>query len=91
MKNRRSAALPHPERYFLEQGLVLSGKGEWATALCPFHPDARPSLRVHRGKGCFRCMSCGAKGANILAFHCLKYDLPRSAAARELAVSGVAR
>ncbi len=37
--------------------------------LCPFHADTRPgSFRVHTGTGQFTCYSCGAKGADIIAF-----------------------
>ncbi len=34
---------------------------EW-TALCPFHPDRRPSLSLSQEKGVYFCFGCGAKG-----------------------------
>jgi CHC2-type zinc finger protein len=61
--------LPNPAEYFCEQGLKLTGSGEWKSALCPFHNDTRPSLRVRLDTGAFRCMTCGAKGGDVLAFH----------------------
>ena len=36
-------------------------------ALCPFHEDSNPSLKVNTGKNIFHCFVCGAKG-NILDF-----------------------
>ena len=35
----------------------------------PFHDDSTPSLRIHSRKGCFKCMSCEAKGGDLIAFH----------------------
>ena len=36
-------------------------------ALCPFHEDTNPSLKVNAEKNIFHCFACGAKG-NILDF-----------------------
>ena len=36
-------------------------------ALCPFHEDTRPSLKVNTAKNIFHCFACEAKG-NILEF-----------------------
>lgn len=67
--------LPNPQTYFSEQGLQLIGSGAWQNAICPFHEDTKPSLRVHPQSGAFACMACGAKGGDVLAFHQLKYSL----------------
>jgi DNA primase len=48
-------------------GLKLEGKGVQRQALCPFHDDKRPSLKVNLGRKVFHCFGCGAKG-NIYAF-----------------------
>ena len=42
----------------------------WVDAgLCPFHQDRRAgSFKVNIDTGAFRCFSCDAKGADILAF-----------------------
>lgn len=61
--------LPTPSAYYRSQGIKLSGADEWKTALCPFHDDHKPSLRVRVDSGGFKCMACGAKGGDVLAFH----------------------
>ncbi len=37
-------------------------KGDEYHALCPFHEDTDPSLRVNNNKGFFRCFGCGKSG-----------------------------
>ncbi len=69
------AKLPRPTEYFAQQGLKLTSGGEWKNAICPFHDDSKPSLRVRLDTGCFRCMVCGAHGGDVLAFHQLRYGL----------------
>jgi DNA primase len=76
--------LPKPTEYFKSQGLKLSGCGEWKNAICPFHADTRPSLRVRLDTGCFRCMVCCATGGDVLAFHRLKTGLGFVEAAKAL-------
>lgn len=77
-------AMPHPSDYFAQQGLKLSGGGEWKNAICPFHDDRKPSLRVRLDSGGFRCMVCGAHGGDVLAFHQQKYGLSFKQAAQQL-------
>lgn len=67
--------LPSPAEYYREQGLKLIGGGEWKSAVCPFHNDTKPSLRVRIENGAFRCMVCGAHGGDVLAFHMQRYGL----------------
>ena len=76
--------LTQPSDYFAAQGLTLLGGGEWRTALCPFHDDTRPSLRIHIEDGGFRCMACGASGGDVLAFHMMRYGLSFVEAAKSL-------
>jgi hypothetical protein len=76
--------LPIPGIYFFEQGLKLIGGGEWRNALCPFHQDTKPSLRIHIDTGSFRCMACGAKGGDVLAFHMQRHGLSFIHAAKSL-------
>lgn len=79
------AALPNPAGYYADRaGLRLIGRGRWRSALCPFHDDTRPSLRVNAETGAFRCMVCGAKGGDILAFHRMRHGLSFQQAARDL-------
>lgn len=67
--------LPNPVEYFNTQGIVLKGKGAWRDAICPFHNDTNPSLRVRIDTGAYRCMVCGAHGGDVLAFHQNRYGL----------------
>jgi len=78
------SALQRPADYFNERGLKLTGGGRWRNALCPFHDDSKPSLRVHLDSGGFKCMACGAHGGDILAFHMQRYGLGFIAAAKQL-------
>lgn len=76
--------LPSPGDYFSRIGLKLTGGGEWKNALCPFHSDTKPSLRVRLDTGGFRCMACSAHGGDVLAFHMQLYGLTFRAAAQQL-------
>lgn len=76
--------LPNPATYFTQQGLKLTGGGEWKNAICPFHQDTRPSLRVRLDTGAFRCMVCQAHGGDILAYHMQRHGLTFKAAAQQL-------
>jgi hypothetical protein len=80
--------LPSPAAYFDSIGLKLHGRGEWRSALCSFHDDTQPSLRVHHTTGAFRCMACGAHGGDVLAFHQLRTGLGFADAARDLGAWG---
>ncbi len=62
------AALPSSIEYFAGIGNPLHGRGAWRDAMCPFHGDTRPSLRVKVETGSWRCMACGAHGGDVLAF-----------------------
>jgi hypothetical protein len=73
--NFRHDRLPNPADYFQGQELKLSGRGEWRSAICPFHNDTHPSLRLRLDTGAFRCMVCGAHGGDVLAFHMQRYGL----------------
>lgn len=76
--------LPEPLSYYAAEGIELRGRGAWRDALCPFHEDARPSLRVHVGTGAFRCMACGASGGDVLSFHRRRHVLGFVEAAQAL-------
>jgi hypothetical protein len=76
--------LPEPRGYFEREGLHLVGCGCWRSAHCPFHDDTRPSLRVNVETGAFRCMACGAKGGDVLAYHRARHGLSFMQAARDL-------
>jgi DNA primase len=65
-------ALPSALDYFAQIGNPLRGRGAWRDAICPFHDDSRPSLRVHAQTGAFRCMVCGARGGDVLQFERLR-------------------
>lgn len=76
--------LPQPMGYFGREGLRLLGRGIWRSALCPFHDDSQPSLRINAETGAYRCMACGAKGSDVLAFHRQRHGLSFMQAARDL-------
>lgn len=60
--------LPAPADYFAEAGIALSGPGKWKTARCDFHGGS-DSLRVNTHTGAWVCMSCNAKGGDVIAHH----------------------
>jgi DNA primase len=70
--------------YYENQGIKLKGGGAWRDAICPFHPDTKPSLRVNVERGAYRCMVCGAHGGDVLAFHMHKHGLNFVDACKEL-------
>lgn len=80
----RRDLLPTPAKYYREQGLILTGGGEWKKAVCPFHEDTRPSLGVRLDSGGFYCMTCGAHGGDVLAFHRQRHHLSFKKAAQQL-------
>ncbi len=82
--------LPSPTKYFESQGLQLTGGGEWRNAVCPFHDDTKPSLRVRIDTGGFRCMVCAAHGGDVLSFHMQRHRLGFIAAAKALGAWGIA-
>ncbi|MCS6864907.1 MAG: DNA primase [Gemmataceae bacterium] len=47
--------------------LALKPAGKTFKALCPFHPDSRPSLDVDPQRQRYKCWSCGAQG-DVFAF-----------------------
>ncbi len=47
--------------------LALKPAGKTFKALCPFHPDSRPSLDVDPQRQRYKCWSCGAHG-DVFAF-----------------------
>jgi len=77
-------ALPSPITYYENQGIKLNGSGAWRDALCPFHHDTKPSLRINIERGAYRCMVCGAHGGDVLAFHMHKYGLNFVEACKQL-------
>lgn len=87
----RRDLLPSPGQYYREQGLKLTGGGEWKSAVCPFHEDKKPSLRLRIDSGGFRCMACGIHGGDVLSFHMQRYGLRFIEAARSLGAWEVSR
>lgn len=63
------ALLPSPVTYLQSQQIPFKGAGQWLDVLCPFHDDTSPSLRMHSERGSFKCMACGEKGGDLIAFH----------------------
>ena len=86
MKNSKfkRERLPNAVEYFNANGLTLKGTGAWRDAVCPFHEDTKPSLRVRAETGAFRCMVCGEHGGDILSFHMKRTGLQFVQAAKDL-------
>ena len=76
--------LPPSIQYYQTQGIKLTGGGEWKNAICPFHQDTKPSLRINVENGAYRCMVCGARGGDVLAFHMHKHGLNFVEACKQL-------
>ncbi len=76
--------LPAPAAFFQANAIELIGRGAWQSALCPFHADQSPSLRIHVESGAFRCMACGAKGGDVLSFVQQRDGLSFKQAAQQL-------
>ena len=81
------ALLPRPTTYYDLQGIKLIGRGEWRSALCPFHDDKSPSLRINIKSGGFICMACNARGGDIISFHQKRFSIPFKVACEDLGVS----
>ena len=79
----RRENLPNPISYYEEQGVPLKGHGPWLTGPCLFH-NGSDSMRVHVQSGGFVCMSCGAKGGDVLAYHMAIRGLSFVESAKEL-------
>ena len=61
------------EKVALHYGLALIGKGQQKQALCCFHDEDTPSLKINTEKNIFNCFGCGKHG-NILDFVTLMED-----------------
>ena len=83
--------LPTTAAFYQQEGVKLLGAGGWRDALCPFHKDTNPSMRVFFETGAFRCMTCGAHGGDVVAFHMLRHGVGFVAAAKSLGAWEAAR
>lgn len=77
------AHLPEPQAYFEGEGLKLSTRGKWRTTECRFH-DGSDSMRINAATGAWVCMSCGAKGGDVLSYHMQAHGLEFIDAAKAL-------
>lgn len=77
--------LPDPVSYYEAQGLKLNGphSAKWRTSECKFHGGG-DSMRVNVATGAFRCMNCGARGGDVLAYHMAESGLEFVEAAKAL-------
>lgn len=83
MKSFTKSLLPDPVTYFEGLGLRLVGRGDWRTTKCLFHGGS-DSLRINVRSGGWVCMSCGAKGGDVLAFHMEFQGMDFVSAAKDL-------
>ena len=81
-------SLPAPFQYLKDRDLLKrKPSGEWASICCPVHSgggEKNPSMRVSLIDGHFRCMACGARGADVIALHRLITGAGFLAAVREI-------
>ena len=77
--------LPEPVSYFEAEGLTLKGprSSKWKTTECKFHGGS-DSMRVNTTSGAWVCMSCAAKGGDVLAHHMAEHGLSFVDAAKAL-------
>jgi hypothetical protein len=75
--------LPEPIGYFEGQGLNLSKRGKWRTTECRFH-NGSDSMRINASTGAWVCMSCGAKGGDVLAYQVQAHGMEFMDAAKSL-------
>lgn len=54
-----------PISLIIGQLIPLAKKGSNLEAICPFHADTKPSLKVNDSKGLYKCFACGAGGDAI--------------------------
>ncbi len=54
-----------PVSLVISHYLSLVKRGTALEAICPFHNDTKPSLKVNDAKGMYKCFACGAGGDAI--------------------------
>ena len=79
----RRENLPAPEAYYIGQGLTLKGSGVERKALCPFHDDRNPSMRINLETGQYICYACGT-GGDVVKFHMDRHGMNFIDAAKDL-------
>ena len=75
--------LPDAVGYYESEGLKLTGRGKWRTTECKFHGGS-DSMRINLATGAWVCMSCGARGGDVLAYHMAQHGLEFVEAAKAL-------
>lgn len=77
--------LPDPASYYESEGLCLTGprSARWKTTACQFHGGS-DSMRINTATGAWVCMSCSAKGGDVLAHHMQWHGLEFMDAAKAL-------
>ena len=77
-------ALPNSTQYYETQNIILKGGGAWRDAICCFHQETKPSLRINVDKGAYLFKVCGARGGDVLAFHMHNHSLNFVEACKQL-------
>lgn len=75
--------LPDSLSYFEGEGLKFKGPGKWKTTTCIFHGGS-DSMRINVATGSWVCMSCSAKGGDVLSYHMQAHGLEFVEAAKAL-------
>lgn len=76
--------LPESPTYYEVRGLKLTGSrlAPWKTTSCVFHGGS-DSMRIHES-GAWRCMACGQKGGDVLAYEIASTGADRVTAAKAI-------
>jgi DNA primase len=65
-----------PSLFYARELEMVSGRGLWRQARCPFHaPDRHPSFAFNVETGAYRCFACGAHGGDAIDFVKQRYSL----------------
>ena len=54
-----------PISSIIQNYIAINRKGQNYEAVCPFHSDSHPSLKINDNKGIYKCFACGAAGDGI--------------------------
>ncbi len=55
----------HPISSIIGTYISISKSGANYEAVCPFHSDTKPSLKINNGKKLYKCFACNASGDHI--------------------------
>lgn len=84
MKSLILERLDFADFYRKELPDLKNGRGDEATARCPFHKETDPSFSVNLKSGLFNCFGCN-EGGDVFTFYQKRYNCSFNAALKDLA------